>query len=89
VREGRVELPRPFGHRILSPARLPFRHSRVESLTSVDGGGEGRKRVTHRTSVIVPATAYRLAVARQMVWRGFGSPWPVVWVRRHVSMSKA
>jgi hypothetical protein len=28
VREGRVELPRPFGHRILSPARLPFRHSR-------------------------------------------------------------
>jgi class 3 adenylate cyclase len=29
VREGRVELPRPFGHRILSPARLPFRHSRV------------------------------------------------------------
>ena len=28
VREGGVEPPRPFGHRILSPARLPFRHSR-------------------------------------------------------------
>jgi hypothetical protein len=39
VREGRVELPRPFGHRILSPARLPFRHSRVvEAFTSVNGG---------------------------------------------------
>src|SRR4029453_19523053 len=40
VREGRVELPRPFGHRILSPARLPFRHSRDgRTLISVDGGG--------------------------------------------------
>jgi hypothetical protein len=28
VREGGVEPPRPCGHRILSPARLPFRHSR-------------------------------------------------------------
>ena len=27
VREGGVEPPRPFGHRDLNPARLPFRHS--------------------------------------------------------------
>src|SRR3989344_668889 len=27
VGEGRVELPRPIGLRILSPVRLPFRHS--------------------------------------------------------------
>jgi hypothetical protein len=52
VREGRVELPRPFGHRILSPARLPFRHSRVvEPLTSVNGGGRPWKQVTHRMCV--------------------------------------
>jgi hypothetical protein len=42
VREGRVELPRPFGHRILSPARLPFRHSRVPTLTQVVAHSSGK-----------------------------------------------
>ena len=31
VREGGVEPPRPFGHRVLNPARLPFRHSRARA----------------------------------------------------------
>ena len=30
---GRLELPRPFGHRLLRPTRLPFRH---EALTCCD-----------------------------------------------------
>ncbi len=50
VREGRVELPRPFGHRILSPARLPFRHSRGRCCDQ-RSGGTGSWQVTHRTSV--------------------------------------
>ena len=29
VRKGGVEPPQPFGYRILSPARLPFRHFRA------------------------------------------------------------
>ena len=37
VREGGVEPPRPFGHRILNPARLPFRHSRQVVFVQVSG----------------------------------------------------
>jgi hypothetical protein len=31
VTKGRVELPRPCGHGVLSAARLPFRHLAVSS----------------------------------------------------------
>ena len=42
MREGRFELPRPFGHRILSPARLPgfatlARSEAYSADSSVDG----------------------------------------------------
>ena len=50
VREGRVELPRPFGHRILSPARLPFRHSRSAYPRGSHGGERSRVLVGTPTS---------------------------------------
>src|SRR5947199_9435801 len=45
VREGRLELPRPLGHRILSPARLP-----VPPLSRMRSVNEGRREVAHRTN---------------------------------------
>jgi len=54
VRAGGLEPPLPYGKRILSPPRLPFRHARRAGWVSTAGGRSGQGIASRRSPFSMP-----------------------------------
>ncbi len=80
---GRLELPRPFGHRLLRPTRLPFRHEalNLEDILLASEGRmqprEGLQRVGQQVHPCRLSVALPVAVRGKKRTKANGTQWSI------------